>query len=267
MSTVSYPDLRDKVAIVTGGASNIGRGIVLAFADQQAKIVIVDLDVDQAERTAQEVKARGTEVVIVSGDLSKPEVVQNSIETAQSTFGRIDVLVNNLGWQRPAWFTELDSATIDRTIALNLRATIDMCHAVLPVMIEQGAGSLINISSDAAFSDVKQSVYGATKAAIISLTKSLAKETGRSGIRANVVAPGLVTPPGNEWVGDNSLWAGDKPVFDERGLQAVLKGIPLRRMSEPGDIAAAVLFFASDLAARQLTGQVLSVSGGYAMPC
>ncbi|WP_123809624.1 SDR family NAD(P)-dependent oxidoreductase [Micromonospora globispora] len=267
MSGVSYPDLREKVVMVTGGASNIGRGMVLAFADQGARLVVVDVDVKQAERTAQEIRARGAEITVVSGDLSRPEVIQEAVETAVSAFGRIDVLVNNLGWQRPAWFGDLDPATIDRTIALNLRVTIDMCQAVLPVMVSQRSGSLINISSDAAFGDLRQSVYGATKAAIISLTKSLAKEAGRSGVRANVVAPGLVLPPGREWVGDKSLWAGDEPVFDERGRQAVLKGIPLRRFSEPEDIAASVLFFASDLAARQLTGQVISVSGGYAMPC
>jgi NAD(P)-dependent dehydrogenase (short-subunit alcohol dehydrogenase family) len=261
-----YPDLRDKVVVVTGGASNIGRGMVLAFADQGARVVLADVDRVQAERTAEEARGRGAQVALAIGDLAAEGGAARVCATAVEQFGGLDVLVNNLGWQRPSWFKDIDGDVIDRTIALNLRVTIEMCREALELMSERRSGSIVNISSDAAFGDVRQSVYGAVKAGIISLSKALAKEYGRAGVRVNVVAPGLVTPPGAEWVGSNSLWSGDDPVFTERGLEAVLKAIPLGRMSEPGDIASAVLFFASDLAARQLTGQTISVSGGYAMP-
>jgi NAD(P)-dependent dehydrogenase (short-subunit alcohol dehydrogenase family) len=261
-----YADLAGKSVLVTGGASNIGRGIVLGFATQQARIVLVDIDADQAAKTAAEAIALGAETVVVQADLASHDDAVRAVEKAQESFGRIDVLVNNVGWQIPSWFTDIDPATVDRTLALNLVSTIDMSRAVLPVMKDQGGGSIVSISSDAAFGDVRQSVYGAAKAGVISLMKSLAKENGRFGVRCNVVAPGLVTPPGHEWIGQNSLWSSEKPVFTDSGLAAVLKGIPLGRMSTPEDIAATVLFFASDTTARQLTGQVISVSGGYAMP-
>jgi 2-hydroxycyclohexanecarboxyl-CoA dehydrogenase len=125
----------------------------------------------------------------------------------------------------------------------------------------------VYISSDAAFGQIRQAVYGTTKAGLIALARTVAKEHGRHGIRSNVVAPGLVLPAGADAIGSGSLWAGGSDaVFDDRQIESITRALPLRRLTEAVDVANAVVWVSSELAARQVTGQVLSVSGGFSMP-
>lgn len=266
MTSSTFSDLQGKTVLITGGASNIGRGIALKFAEHAANVVIADVDAEQAEKTASEVRALGAQALVLIGDLTLQDVVKSIVDDVLRAFGAIDIVVNNLGWQKPSWFGDLDHHNIQQTILLNLTTTIMMTQAVLPHMVERGSGNFVNISSDAAYGEPRQSVYGAAKAGVISLTKTLAKENGKFSLRFNVVAPGLVTPPDQDWIGETSLWAGDKPVFDDRALAAVVRGIPLGRLTAPEDIANSVIFLASENTARQLTGQTISVSGGYVMP-
>ncbi len=259
--------LRHQATIVTGGASNIGRGVVHAFAAEGARLLIADHDSDQAERVVAEARRLGaTDVATVIGDLTQDGAGQAVADAALERWGRIDVLVNNVGWNVPAFFAATDVAYWHRTIDVNLITTLACTQAVLEPMQAAGRGSIVCISSDAALGEPRNAVYGATKAGIIAFARSIAREHGRHGIRSNVVCPGLVLPD-DDAVGDGSLWnAGREALFDDDQLASITRAIPLRRITTAEDVAASVLWFASDVTGRQLTGQVVSVSGGFANP-
>ncbi|MFI6455742.1 SDR family NAD(P)-dependent oxidoreductase [Streptosporangium amethystogenes] len=255
--------------LVTGGASNIGRGIVHGFAVEAARIAICDLDGDQADRVRGEALELGaTEAVVVRADLAETGAATRAAHRVLEVWGGIDVMVNNAGISIPGFVAEhTDRAQWQRTFEVNLFAAIECTQAVLAPMREAGAGSLVYIASDAAFGEIRQAVYGASKAGILALARTTAKEHGRHGIRSNVVCPGLVIPEGPEAVGATSLWAGGQDaIFNDRQVDHMLKATPLRRLTTARDIADAVVWLASPTAARQVTGQVISVSGGYAMP-
>jgi len=261
--------LRDARVVVTGGAANIGRGIVHVFAAEGSRILIADLDADQAERVKKEALALGAaDVEVVAGDLTRPGAADAAIAQAVSAWGGVDVLVNNAGWSLGV-FVEKDNDRDrwQRLVDINLFASMDCTRAVIPVMKEQGAGAIVFISSDAAFGQVRQGMYGATKAAQVALARTVAREHGRHGIRCNVVCPGLVLPEGEESIGESSLWSGDSSaVFDDAQTESILKALPLRRLTVAEDIGNAVAFLASERASRQVTGQLISVSGGFVMP-
>ena len=150
---------------------------------------------------------------------------------------------------------------------MNFYTAIACTQAAIPPMRAAGAGAIVFIASDAAFGQIRQGIYGATKAALIALARTTAREHGRHGIRANVVCPGLVLPESPDAVGSDSLWAvGQDAVFNDQQIDYLKKDTPLRRLTTAADIANTVTWIASDRAARQVTGQVLSVSGGYTMP-
>ena len=254
-------------AVITGGASNIGRGIVLGFAAERARVAIVDIDGPQAERVRREaLDAGAAEVVVHVADLTTDEGVAAAAAAVEDAFGGVDALVNSAGWSRGEFFADdTDRALWQRTVEVNLFTAIGMTQALLPGMREAGRGSIVFLSSDAARGEIRQAVYGSTKAGLIALARTVAKEHGRHGVRSNVVAPGLVLPEEGA-VGERSLWAGGRDtVFDERQTESILRQLPLRRFTTAADVAAAVLFLSSETAARQITGQVLSVSGGYSM--
>jgi 2-hydroxycyclohexanecarboxyl-CoA dehydrogenase len=255
--------------VVTGGASNIGRGIVHAFAAEHARILLADIDGEQAELVRAEALGRGAAEVVVSiEDLTQDGAAERSIGAATEPWGGIDVLVNNAGWSVPGFLAEdTDRAKWQRTVEINLFTAIACTQAAIPPMRAAGAGAVVFIASDAAFGQIRQGVYGATKAALIALARTMAKEHGRHGIRSNVVCPGLVIPESPAAVGADSLWAaGTDTVFDEKQIDYLRKDTPLRRLTTAADVANTVLWMSSDLAAHQVTGQVVSVSGGYTMP-
>lgn len=255
--------------LVTGGASNIGRGIVHGFAAEGARIVICDIDGDQAGKVSAEALERGAAAAeVVTTDLASDGAGTRAVGQLVSEWGGIDVLVNNAGLNVPGFIAEdTDRAGWRRTVEVNLFSAIDCTQAAIAQMREAGGGSIVFISSDAAFGEIRQGVYGTTKAGLIALARTVAKEHGRHGIRSNVVCPGLVIPEDDDAVGSTSLWAGGRDaIFNDKQIESLRKGIPLRRLTTAADIAKAVLFAASERTARQMTGQVLSISGGYSMP-
>lgn len=255
--------------VVTGGASNIGRGIVHEFAGEGARIVISDIDKAQAEKVKAEALARSAEAVeVVIGDLVAPGAPEAAIGRAVEAWGGIDTLVNNAGWSVPGFIaTDTDRTKWQRTIEINLFTAIAATQAAIGPMKEAGGGSIVFIASDAAFGQIRQGVYGASKAAMVALARTTAREHGRHGIRSNIVCPGLVVPDGPNAVGTASLWSvGQDNVFNQGQIDHMLKGTPTRRLTTAEDIGRAVLWLSSPRAARQVTGQLISVSGGYTMP-
>ncbi|WP_183098381.1 SDR family NAD(P)-dependent oxidoreductase [Nocardioides pelophilus] len=261
--------LRDARVLVTGGASNIGRGIVHGFAAEGCRIVLSDIDGDQAERVRSEALNSGAAAVeLAIGDLTTEDEAERAVRRSVDLWGGLDVLVNNAGWSVPGFIAKnTDRANWQRTVEVNFYTAISATQAALTPMREQGHGSIVYIASESAFGQIRQGVYGATKAAVVALARTTAREHGRHGIRSNVVCPGLVVPDGPEAVGGSSLWAvGKDNVFNDDQAAYLLKDTPLGRLTTAEDIANATLWLSSDKAARQVTGQLFSVSGGYTMP-
>ena len=260
---------RNARVIVTGGAANIGRGIVHGFAREGARVLIADLDGKQAEAVAAEARGLGAaDAAVVAADLTEPAAGAEVTRQAVETWGGVDVLVNNAGWSRPGFFAEqADRALWQRTIEVNLYSAFGCTQAVLGPMREAGRGAVVFISSDSAFGAIRQGIYGATKAGLIALARTVAREHGRHGIRSNVVAPGLVIPDDGADVGPHSVWAdGPDAMFTPEQADYVLRQQALRRPTTAADIANAVLWISSESAARQVTGQVVAVGGGSSMP-
>ena len=261
--------LKDGRVLVTGGGSNVGRGIVHGFAREGARVAICDIDRDQAEKVRTEaIELGAAEAIVLAEDLTEEGGAERSVSALEEKWGGIDALVNNAGFSDAEFFEkDTDRTRWQKTIEINLYTAIACTQAALRPMRDARSGSIIFISSDAAFGEIRQGIYGATKAGLISMARTVAKEHGRHGIRSNVVCPGLVLPESADAVGASSLWAaGADKVFNTAQIENLEKGIPLRRLTTANDVADAVLFFSSAVAARQITGQVLSVSGGYSMP-
>jgi len=259
-------NLAGKAVVVTGGANNIGRGIALAFAAEKARVLIADIDEERADRVASE--AGGAEVAVQRTDVSSWESTQSMAARAVELFGRIDVLVNCAGGTIDRLFLEKPREEWEREVAINFWGFINCSRAVLDPMVEQRSGAVVSLSSDAGrMGEWRETVYSGTKAGIIAMSKSLAREMGSKGIRFNVVCPGF-TPGKRDAGGDfgeGSMWSGKQgEQFPEELLEKIAKSYPLRRLGTPEDIAPAVLFLASE-AASYITGQTLSVSGGYTM--
>ncbi len=261
--------LKSARVVVTGGASNIGRGIVHQFACEGARIVISDIDEAQAEKVRAEALERGAEAVeLAIADLTTPDGAETAIGRSVDTWGGIDVLVNNAGWSVPGFIaTDTDRDKWQRTIEVNFFTAVAATQSALGPMKDGGGGSIVFIASDAAFGQIRQGIYGASKAAMVALARTTAREHGRHGIRSNVVCPGLVIPDGPDAIGASSLWAvGEDEVFNPKQIEFMLKDTPMRRLTTADDVGRSVLWFASPTAARQVTGQMISVSGGYTMP-
>lgn len=256
--------LTDHVVIVTGGASNIGRAISKRFAAEGSVVAIFDRDEAMAGRTASEIVDSGGRATQYPVDLTDVEGVAAASQAVANDLGPVDVLVNNVGWNGHAeFFLGLEPERWDRSYRLNLFPTFNATRAVLPSMVERRTGSIVSIASDAGWGEYRMADYGAMKAGVMAFMRTIAKEYGRYGIRANTVAPGVVIPDSDD-IGEGSLWQHDVGM-GEREVQNIESSIPLRQRPEAVDIASSVVFLAS-APARRLTGQLLSVSGGFAMP-
>ena len=259
--------LKEKNIIITGGGSNIGRSIVHAFAAEGSNITIAELAPAQGEVVAEEVNVMntGSQVKVIACDITDPEQVKQMVAESISEFGSVDVLVNNVGWTVDRLFMEKPRAEWEKEVNVNLWGPINCIHAVLPSMIERQVGSIVSISSDAGrMGEYRESVYSACKAGVIALSKSIARETGRYGLRLNMVCPGLVVPPENESISGESMWNEMRDIFTEDVLERVKRGYLFRRLAKGSEIANAVVFLSSD-AASFINGQTLSVSAGYTM--
>jgi len=261
--------LKGKTVIVTGGGSNIGRGIVLAFAREGSNVVNADVDEEQGQRVVDEANGLGGQVVLVRTDVTDWESVQAMVSQALNRYGRIDVLVNNAGGtprarpfiQKPRWEWE-------KEISVNLWGVINCIRAVVDHMIDRKDGKIVNIASvsgHSGFAAYNLAVYGGAKGGVISLSRALAWELGRYGINVNVVCPGWIVPESPEHVGQGSFWKQwGYDFYTPEVLEKAMRYWPVRRLGRPEDIADAVLFLASERASF-VTGQTLSVSGGLTM--
>lgn len=257
--------LANAAAIVTGGGSNIGRGIVHALAAEGARVAIVDRDGARAEATAKEARERGAAFASVyPADLTDHAAANEAIGLAIAELGGVDLLVANVGANKPAFFLDTPPESWPELIDVNLMSCLHCTRAVLPRMIEQRRGAIVATASTAAFGEPRQGVYASAKAGVIAFIRTIALEYGRYGIRANAVAPGLVIPEPDA-IGAGSLWQDVSAIMNDEQIDYVRRGTPLRRLSTAEDIANAVLFLASERASRQLTGQLITVAGGFAM--
>ncbi|HYN15354.1 MAG TPA: SDR family NAD(P)-dependent oxidoreductase [Terriglobales bacterium] len=251
-------NLKDKTAIVTGGARGIGRAIVQRLAEAGADVVIGDFRLDEAEATASEIeKITGRQIRAVRADVTDLKQVQALRDAALQAFGKIDILVNNAGWDRLMPFLKTTPELWDKIIAVNYKGVIHTCYAVLPHMVERKQGSIVNISSDSArVGSLGEAIYSGSKAAVVAFSKTLAREHARDNIRVNVICPGLADTPLLSEIQQDS--------FGQKVLGSIVNFVPLKRLAQPDDIAPLVVFLASD-AAGYITGQVTSVNGGLTM--
>lgn len=247
--------LLDKVCIVTGGGRGIGEAICKKLASEGGKVVVADLLLENAQSTADSINTDGGNAIAIRVDVTKLQDVENMVEQTKRTFGRVDVLVNNAGWDKVEPFLNSTEDTWEKVLAINLIGVFYTCKTVLPIMVEQSYGKVVNISSDAGrVGSSGEAVYAAAKGGVIAFSKTLAREMARHKINVNVVCPGPAdTPLFKEVSADNPKIAG-----------ALERAIPFRRLAKPEDIANAVCYFASD-EASYVTGQTLSVSGGLTM--
>ncbi len=244
--------LKDKVAIVTGGGSGIGRGVSLAFAREGAHVVVADINRKGADETVAMVEEAGRRGLAVQTDVADPTQVTAMVAAARAAFGRIDILFNGAGILFPTSILDTTVEQWDRTLAVNLRGNFLCLQAVAKVMVEQGRGKIINITSILGIqARAKRGAYGASKAGIISLTKTAAIELGPQGVFVNAIAPGSIETP----------FAQSAPASPEVN-QRKMAAIPLRRRGDPHDLTGPAIFLASD-DSDYVSGMVMTVDGGY----
>lgn len=242
--------LEGKVALITGASRGIGKAIALKFASEGADIAYTDVKIN--DETTAEIAALGVKVVAYTSNAADFADVHSTVEKVLADFGHIDVLVNNAGITRDGLMLRMDEAQWDAVINVNLKSAYNFIHAVTPVMSRQKGGSIINMSSVVGVSgNAGQCNYSASKAGLIGLAKSIAKEMGPRGIRANCIAPGFI-------VSDMTN------ALPEAVREAWAKTIPLRRGGTPEEVAKVALFLASDLSSY-VSGQVINCCG--AMNC
>ncbi len=262
--------LQGKTAIVTGGASTIGKALSEGLVAEGANVVIADIDADQGERVAANLNATGPgEAMFVHTDVGNRDQVEQMTRDTLERFGQIDILINNAGWTNNDLFINKSFEDFEKEVAINLWGPIYAIKATAPSMIERKYGKIITIGSDAGrVGEYNEAVYGACKGGCITLSKALAREFGKHQINVNVVCPGLTLPEDPSDAGANSLWHRDShqsQIFqNEETLKKVVRRYPLRRVGVPADIVPIVLMLASDQTSY-VTGQTISVSGGYAM--
>ena len=245
--------LDNKVALITGSARGIGKAIALRFASEGADVAFTDLVIDEvAQQTVSELEAFGHKVKAYASNAADVDQAHAVVDQVKEEFGHIDILVNNAGITRDGLMLRMSEQQWDSVIGVNLKSAFNFIHALTPVMARQRGGSIISLSSVVGVNgNAGQCNYSASKAGIIGLTKSIAKEMGPRGIRANAIAPGFI------------LSDMTKALPDEV-REAWIKTIPLRRGGTPEDVASVALFLASDLSSY-VSGQVIHCCG--AMSC
>lgn len=242
--------LEGKTAVITGAARGIGKAIALRFASEGANIAFTDLKIDEAgEATEHEIASMGVKCKGYASNAANFDDTHHVVEEIMKDFGRIDILINNAGITKDGLMMRMSEQQWDAVINVNLKSAFNFIHAVTPVMMRQKAGSIVNMSSVVGVSgNAGQANYSASKAGMIGLAKSIAKELGSRGIRANAIAPGFIITEMTGALSDEvrNEWA---------------KQIPLRRGGTPEDVANVALFLASDLSSY-VSGQVINVCGG-----
>ncbi|WP_209121913.1 3-oxoacyl-ACP reductase FabG [Alkalihalobacillus sp. BA299] len=244
--------LKDKSAIITGGGNGIGREASLTFSREGANVVVADFDEDAAEAVVAEIKENGGSAIAVKVNVAEQASVTAMVEKAVTAFGTIDILVNNAGITADAMLHKLSPEDWQKVIDVNLTGVFYCTQAVIPKMVEQGKGKVITTSSvSGVYGNVGQTNYAATKAGVVGMTKSWAKELGGKGINVNAVAPGFIE-------------TGMVAKVPDKVIEKLKMTIPVNRLGKPTDIANAYLFLASD-ESDYVNGTVLHVDGGIMM--
>jgi 2-hydroxycyclohexanecarboxyl-CoA dehydrogenase len=250
--------MKSRAAIVTGGGRGIGRAIAIALAAEGRSAAVADVLGDAARAVAGEITELGGRAFAVELDVTDPASVSAAVEAAEGSLGPLEILVNNAGWDELRPFLETDEAFWERVLDVNLKGALRMTRALLPGMIDRGFGRIVSIGSDAGrVGSSLESVYSGAKGGLIAFTKTIAREAARRGVTANTVCPGPTDTP---MLAGILAAQGD----GERVIAAMTRAVPMRRLAQPEEIAAAVAFFASEQAGF-ITGQTLSVSGGLTM--
>lgn len=244
--------LENKVALITGAARGIGKEIALAFAREGCAIAFTDLELNEATiETSNALKALGVKVQAYASNAASFDAAHAVVDDVIKDFGHIDILVNNAGITRDTLLMRMTEQQWDQVIEVNLKSAFNFTHAVTPVMMRQRSGSIISLSSVVGLNgNAGQANYAASKAGIIALMKSVAKELGSRGIRANAIAPGFIMTDMTK-------------ALPEQTLQSFVSMIPMKRGGDPQEVAKVALFLASDLASY-VSGQVIQVNGGMA---
>ncbi len=244
--------LEGKIAIVTGGSRGIGRAIAEGFAEMGARVVLASRKAEDLEKVKSEIEAAGGEAYVIPTHMGDMEGIRRLVEGTLEKYGTIDILVNNAATNPIFCGTaEVEEPAYDKIMDVNVKGVFFLTQQVGRVMCEKGSGSVINVSSEAAFCPTPfLGVYSMSKAAVNMLTKVFAQEWGPKGVRVNAIAPGLVKTHFSQ-----ALWG------NEAILQAALNSIPLGRMAEPEEMVGLAIYLASD-ASRYMTGQVILIDGG-----
>lgn len=243
--------LTNRVAVITGGARGIGKATALKMVKEGAAVALLDLLSSDLEKTLQEIKAQGGKVLGLPVDVSYRAEVEQAFAAINAEWGRIDILVNNAGVVYPAPLDKVQDDDWDKVVSVNLKGTFFCTRAALPGMRKNRYGKIINIGSRASLGKEERTVYSATKAGLIGLTRTWALELAPYNINVNYVGPGPIA---------TELFKASNPPDSPR-TQAIIRSIPLQRMGEPGDVANLVSFLASDEASF-ITGQVIFICGG-----
>lgn len=245
--------LQGKTALITGAARGIGKALALRFAAEGADIAFTDLVIDEnGKQTEDEIKALGVKCIAYASNAADFAQTEEVVKKVHEDFGKIDILVNNAGITKDGLMMRMSEGQWDAVINVNLKSAFNFIHAILPIMMRQKSGSIINMASVVGVhGNAGQSNYAASKAGLIALAKSIAQEVGSRGIRANAIAPGFI---------ETAMTAA----LPEEVRADWAKKIPLRRAGKPEDIAEVAVFLASDMSSY-VTGQVIQVDGGMNM--
>lgn len=244
--------LKDKVAIVTGGANGIGEGVAIKFAQEGAKVVLCDLNEEQVKQAEKAIKDQGGTVLGVVCNVTDRAQVDAMVQKAVAAFGTVDILINNAGITRDAMFHKMTEAQWDQVFDVNLKGVFHCTQAVVGIMREKNYGRIVNISSVSRFGNIGQTNYAASKEGLVGFTRTLAKEMGSKGITINAIAPGSV---------ETAMFMA----VPEKIREVARKSNALQRPGSIEELANAILFFASD-DSSYITGQALQVDGGAMMP-
>ena len=243
--------LQGRVAMITGGARGIGKATAVKMVKEGASVALLDILPKEVAQVAKELKAIGGKTLGIQVDVRQKKEVEKAVEKALSKWGRVDILVNNAGIVKPALLENVQDEDWDEVVEVNLKGTFFCTRAVLPSMKKHRYGKIVNLSSRASLGKELRTVYGATKAALIGVTRTLALELAQYNINVNAIGPGPIAT--ELFTAANRL--------DSPRTKAIINGIPLKRMGQPEDVANLILFLASEESSF-ITGQVIFLCGG-----
>jgi 3-oxoacyl-[acyl-carrier protein] reductase len=245
-------ELKEKVALVTGAAQGIGKAVALMLARHGADVIVADINLEKAAETAREVEATGRGAMAVKVDVTRLSDVEQMVESALGRFGKIDILINNAGIARDKLILRMTEEDWDAVLDVNLKGTFNCTKAVIKHMSKQRSGKIVNIASVVGeMGNAGQANYSASKAGVIGLTKTVAREFAQRGINVNAIAPGYIQTPMTD-------------ILPDKAKEELKRMIPMERLGQPEDVARAVFFLVSE-ASSYVTGQVLNVNGGIYM--